>query len=192
MTKDFHENNMQTESEFAEQYTKAEAIRFVVIGTLVGALVVIASKAWLFPWFREFVATAPCTTVFGIPGLTVLWNGVFVGIPLHVAILVAAIFGWRGYKILRDDRFPPLKEKVSRPTRIRKGSRARLIGYLHLAACLPPLALAIWGVFQAAGMTEMTRPKAGVCTPNPAAEKVAPQEKQLPAASPERQENANA
>jgi hypothetical protein len=59
MAKDFHETNMQTESEFAEQYTKAEAIRLVVIGTLAGALVVIASKAWLFPSFREFVIAAP-------------------------------------------------------------------------------------------------------------------------------------
>ncbi len=166
---------MQTEPEFAEQYTKAEAIRIVIIGTLAGALVVVASKAWLFPWFREFVAAAPCITVFGIQGLTVLWYGVFVGIPLHAAILVAALFGWRGYKILRDDRFPPLKEKVSRPTRIRKGSQARLIGYLHLAAFLPPLALAVWGAFQAAKMTEMTRPKIGVCTPSPMAEKIAPQ-----------------
>lgn len=166
---------MQTESEFAEQYTKAEAIRIVVIGTLAGALVVVASKAWLFPSFREFAAAAPCTTVFGIQGLTVLWYGLFVGIPLHVAILVAAIFGWRGYKILSDGRFPPLKEKVSRPTRIRKGSQARLIGYLHLAAFFPPLALAAWGAFQAAEMTEMTRPKVGVCTPDTAAGKVAPQ-----------------
>ena len=175
MTKDFHETDMQTGAEFAEQYTKAEAIRLVVIGTLAGALVVVVSKAWLFPSLREFVAAAPCTTVFGIQGLTVLWYGLFVGMPLSTAMLVGAIFGWRGYKILRDERFPPLREKVGRPTRIRKGAQARLIAYLHLAAFLPLLALAVWGAFQAAEMTEMTRPKVGVCAPDTAAGKIVPQ-----------------
>lgn len=165
---------MPTEPEFAEEHTPAERIRFVVIGTLIGALVVISSKAWLFPWIREFATSAPCRTVFGIEGLTVLWYALFVGLPLQAAVLVAATFGWRGYKILRDDQFPPAKEKVYRQTRIRRGSKAKRIGYLHLAAFLPLLALTLWGGFQAAELSRTTRPNVGSCAANTVLEGSAP------------------
>lgn len=135
--------------EFAEPYTKEDAIRIVVIGTLAGAAVVILGKSWLFPSLKEFATTAPCRAVWGIDGMTVLWYGLFVGLPLLAALLTLATLGWRGYKIFRDGQFPPLKEKVARPTRIRRGRKARLIGYLHLCACLPLLALSVWGYFQA-------------------------------------------
>ncbi len=162
---------MPTEPEFAEEYTQAERIRFVVIGMLTGALVVISSKTWLFPWLREFATSAPCRTVFGIEGVTVLWYGLFVGMPLQVTVLVAATFGWRGYKILRDGQVPPIKEKVFRPTKIRRGSIAMLIGYMHLSAFLPLLALAIWGGFQAEELSNTKRSKVDVCTANPAFER---------------------
>jgi hypothetical protein len=145
-----------------------------VIGTLAGALIIIFSKAWLFPWIREFAISAPCRKIWGIEGLTVLWYGVFVGLPLFNALLIIATLGWRGYKILRDGQFPPIKEKVSRPIRIRRGSRAKLIGYMHMSLCLPLLALAIWGGFQAEELATTMRPKAGACAASPAVERNAP------------------
>ena len=162
-------NHMPQEPEFAEinVKTKAEAIRFVVWGALAGGLVIVVSETWLFPWLGEFAESAPCRQVMGIAGDTVLAYGLFVGIPLHVAILVMAIFGWRGYKILRDGQFPPFKEKVFRPTRIQRGLKARLIGYLHISACLPLLALSVWGVFQAEKMIHAFPPTPGSCTPMP-------------------------
>lgn len=166
---------MHTELEFAEEHTQAERIRVVVICTLIGTLVVITSKAWLFPWIREFANSAPCRTIFGIEGLTVLWYGLFVGLPFHAAVLVASTFGWHGYKVLRDGQFPPAKEKVYRQTRIRRGSKAKLIGFLHLFAFLPLLALTIWGGFQAAEMSRTIRPKVVTCSANTTVERDATQ-----------------
>jgi hypothetical protein len=156
--------------DFAEQYSTAERIRIFVIGFLIGGLVVLLSKSLLFPWFQELVASAPCRNLFGFEGLTVLWYGVLVGIPLHAAILLGFGFGWRGYKILRDDQVPPIGEKVLRPTRIRRGSKARLIGYLHYAVPVPFLALSIWGVFGAAKLSTMNQPGVAKCTVNPSVE----------------------
>lgn len=155
---------MNTEAEFAEEHTRAARIRFVVIGILIGALVVISSKTWLFPWFGEFAKSAPCRTVFGIQGVTVLWYGMFVGIPLHVLVLFGAPVAWRGYRVLRDGQFPPIKEKVYRPTKIQRGAKAKLIGYLHLSVFLPLLAFTIWGRFQAAEMSRTRRPKVEACS----------------------------
>ena len=162
---------MHQHPEFAEEYTKAERIRFVVLSVLFGAVAVILSKTFLFPWVGEFANSAPCRKVFGIEGLTVLWYGLCVGIPLQGAILVGIMSGWRGYKVLRDGQFPPAKEKVYRPTRIQKGSKARLIGYIHLSAFLPFLALTIWGCFQAEKMSRTIQPKAGECAANLAVER---------------------
>lgn len=160
---------MRPDTEFAEEYTKTERIRFVVVGTLFGAIAVILSKTFLFPWIKEFAVSAPCRKVFGIEGLTVLWYGLFVGIPLNATLLVGIAFGWSGYKILRDSQFPPDKEKVYRPTKILRGPKARLIGYMYLSAFLPFLALTVWGSFQADEMSRTKQPKVGVCTANKSA-----------------------
>lgn len=157
---------MYSEPEFAEEYTLIERIRFIVIGTLVGLLIVFSSKNWLFPWIEEFSGSAACREVLGIDGLVVLWYGLFVGLPLHATILVIVTLGWRGYKILRDNQVPPAKEKVFKPTKIRRGSEARRIGYIHLSAFLPFLMLTVWGSFQAAEISRTTRPKAGTCVAN--------------------------
>lgn len=138
-----------TQPEFAEQYTKAESIRIVVLGTIAGAAVIFLGKAWLFPAISEFARTAHCRTLFGFDGVAVLWYSLFVGLPLHAAVLLLATVGWRGYKTIRDGQFPPQREKVTRPTRIRRGLAARRIGYLHLIACVPLFALAVWGYYQA-------------------------------------------
>ena len=162
---------MPPDQEFAEEYTKSEAIRFIVIAMIAGALVVFLSESWLFPWWREFATSAPCRKIMGIEGLTVLWYGLFVGLPLHIAVLIVATIGWRGYKILRDGQVPPIKEKVFRPTKIRRGSIAKLIGYMHLSAAIPLLALAIWGGFQAEELSNTKRSKADDCAANPSFER---------------------
>jgi hypothetical protein len=154
---------MQPTPEFAEEYTVRERVRFVLLGVLIGALLVAACKLWFFPWLKEFSAVAPCRTVFGVNGLTVLWYGLFVGLPLHAAVLVGVTSGWRGYKVLRDGQCPPVGERVFRPTHIRRGSAARRIGYWHLGACLPLLALALWGGLQASDMARASRTQISSC-----------------------------
>jgi hypothetical protein len=144
--------------EFAEMLTMTERIRIIVFGILLGAAVVILAKGWLFPWLKGFATTAHCRTVWGVDGVSVLWYGLFVGLPLIVALLILAFVGWRGYKVLRDGQFPPLKEKVARPTRIRRGWVAKFIAYLHFGLCLPLFALSAWGYFQAAELLQRPIP----------------------------------
>lgn len=140
---------MDDPSDFAEQYNRAERMRFVVIGAMAGAVAILAGNLWLFPGLRAFAASASCRTVLGIPGEVVLWHGVFVGIPLLAACVVASTVGRRGLRILRDGQVPPVGEKVLRPTRIRRGQRATLTGYLHVLAAAPLAMIVIWGVVQA-------------------------------------------
>jgi hypothetical protein len=166
---------MRTEPEFAEQYTLKERTRFAVAGMLFGALAIAFAKVWLFPWVRGFADSAACRTVFGIEGVRVLWYGLFVGMPAFFAAIVLGTLGWLGYRILRDGQFPPIGEKVFRPTRIRRGMRARTIGWLHVLAFLPFLLIAIWGAYQAEELSRKMPANSAACRARSVPETARPQ-----------------
>ncbi|WP_147269688.1 hypothetical protein [Rhodanobacter denitrificans] len=157
---------MDKSPEFAEQYSRAERIRIALLGTTAGGLLVAFEKLWLSPWLREFSTSAQCRTVFGVSGTTVLWQGLFVGLPFLAGLVVAFAFGRRGFKILRDGQVPPLREKSLRLIRVRRGSGAKIIGYLHLVAFVPFLALGLWGYAQAEGLSRQAQHKAVDCSAN--------------------------
>jgi len=157
---------MDTSPEFAEQYSKAERIRIALVGTTAGALLIGAEKFWFSPWLREFAASAQCRTVFGFSGTNVLFYGLFVGLPFSAGFVVACALGRRGFKILRDGQFPPLREKSLGLTRIRRGSSATLIGYLHVLAFVPLLALGILGFGRAVALSNQAQHKAIDCAAN--------------------------
>lgn len=149
--------------EFAEEYSFAERVRLICVGVPVGGVWILAWKVWLRPWLDAFVESAPCRPAFGISGVTVLWYGLFVGLPLLLACILACMEGRRGLRILRDGQSPPIGQKVLRPTRIRRGAAARRSGYLHLFAFTPLLVVAIWGSFQAASLSAPSRLKHPAC-----------------------------
>lgn len=145
-------------------YTPRERIRFVAFGVAAGLLAIGISKLWFFPWLHEFATSAPCRTVFGRSGTAVLLYGVFVGLPVFAALVVAATLGLRGIRILRDGRVPPRGEKSFRLTRIRRGGHATLVGYLHVVVFVPFAALALWGSVQAAALSRQASRSAVECT----------------------------
>ncbi len=155
---------MNDPPEFAEEYSFAERVRLICVGVAIGGAWVLAWKLWLLPWFDAFVESAPCRSVFGISGLTVLWHGLFVGLPLVLACFFACMEGRRGLKILREGQSPPIGDKVLRPTRIKRGAAARRSGYFHLFAFTPLLVVAIWGSFQAASLSAQSPLKHPACT----------------------------
>jgi len=158
---------MSQSPEFAEQYTTVERLKFIAIFIVSGGAITAMSKLYFFPWLNEFASSAHCRTVLGFDGLAVLWYGVFVGMPLSSAAFVGGVLGYRGYKIMRDNQTPPLHEKVFRPTRIVRGKKAKLFGYLHLLAFGPLLVMSIWGIPQAASMLSHTKDPPVNCTANP-------------------------
>src|SRR4051812_23976057 len=117
--------------EFAETYSRGERHRLVVVGVVLGLVVVSAGKFLVFPWLAQFSASAHCRSVLGFAGPIILSYGLFVGLPLLLAVFVGLVAGHRGLLVLRDNQFPPLGEKAFRRIPIRRGAVARRIGYLN-------------------------------------------------------------
>lgn len=149
--------------EHAVEYTRRERTRFLLAGATLGAVLIGASQLWLFPWLKDFALNAHCRTVLGMPGLSALFYGIFVGLPLAAAILLSATVGRRGLRILRQGQVPPADEKVLRATLIRRGEQARLIGYAHLLIVLIAVVLAMWGFVQAGKLIESAPPVPSNC-----------------------------
>ncbi len=150
--------------EYAPEYSPAERVRFLALGLAAGAVVVAVCQLWLFPLLREFSASAHCRSVFGFSGIAVLFYGMFVGVPLLVALLVGVLVGRRGVKVLRQGRLPPSGERVFRRTPVIRGVKAKVIGCVQLIAAVPLLGLAIWGTFQARALVDQFhRQPAPVC-----------------------------
>ena len=157
---------MNDAAEFAQEYSKAERVGFLVFGISAGAALLLASKFWLLPWLRVFAASAPCREVMGVSGVTVLWYGLFVGVPLFGAAVVGITMSYRGYRVLRDGQLPPVGDKVFRPTRIKRGGAAKMAGYAYLLAFVPFLMLAIWGSGQAGTLSKQPLPQRSQCPPS--------------------------
>lgn len=157
---------MDDPREFAEQYSFRERAWLAARGIAIGGLVLLGSKLWLLPAFNAFVATAPCRTFLGVYGSTLLWYGLFVGLPLVTFAVLFLTQGRQGLRILRESRFPPAGEKVLHRTRIRYGAAARRIGYVQLFVSTPLIALAIWGCFQTRTLAHEMRLGGSACTPS--------------------------
>lgn len=141
---------MSTSAEYAPEYSTAHRVRFITLGIISGACVVAVSQLWLFPALKAFAETAHCRHVLGIPGSSVLAYGMFVGLPLFIAVLITFTIGLRGVRILTSGQVPPPGERVLKKTPIRRAKRAKLVGILHLSFAVLPIAIAIFGYPQAA------------------------------------------
>jgi hypothetical protein len=147
------EHQMDPTHEYAAQYTRKERVKFLLLALTLGGAIMLVWKAWALPHWVEFVEKSPCYQVFGISGTAVVFYALFVGLPLVSALLAVMLFSWRGVKILRDKQVPYSGEKVFRPTRIRRGSIAVIVGWVHVLTPVPFLAISLWGAAQAKVLT---------------------------------------
>jgi hypothetical protein len=130
-------------------YSTRERLLFAVKLLAVAAPVYLAGFYWLFPWLRRYMQTANCEYFVGISALQLLIYGVFVGIPLSMALLVWLIDGARSLRVWRLGQHPLPGEKVLRKTRYRYGAAARLRPLAVFAILILLIGAAIRGGAQA-------------------------------------------
>lgn len=140
-------------NDFAPLYTTRERILLVLKILAVAAPVYLLAQFWLFPWLKNYASYAHCHSYGGINGVQLLMYGVFVLIPLSLALLIWLLEGTRCLKVLRIGQNPLPGEKVFRKTRYRYGRVAMIQPLMIFTVIAALVGASVWGGFQAAKIT---------------------------------------
>lgn len=130
--------------EYAEEVTKRDRMRALVVALGIGLPVMGLLQFWGLPALDRVGDTAQCHPWLGTNGLVWLIYASFVGMPLLAALAIGVPCAWSGLRVLRDGQYPPIGHKVYRPTKILRGRRAATIGTLQLAVLPLILGLTVW------------------------------------------------
>ncbi|MDX1802580.1 MAG: hypothetical protein R3292_00765 [Alcanivorax sp.] len=153
---------------WAPQYSRVERVRLLLLhGSWALPLVLFLQFAF-FPWFEGFVQIAHCQhyRLFDgdqVTGLQLVIYGLFVGLPVMLALTVLALEGRRSYRSLRLGQFPLPGEKVWRPTRYLYGGKARLRAGLFFLLVALLLAFCMQGYVWAGQFMQRASPDLTVC-----------------------------
>jgi hypothetical protein len=144
---------MQSEPEYAPEYSREERIRHALLGLGIGLFVIFACNFLLFPRLLMLVNRTECQSVFGVSGVAVVMSVMFVGLPLAVAASLGAFVIPRAVAAIRARQYPAPGRKVSGKVEIRRGRRAVLLACFDIAYIGLFVAIAAWGSFQAADIS---------------------------------------
>lgn len=148
------------EPEFAPQYSPKERRRRLLLHVVIGALLGAAVYWWALPRFRLFSADAPCESIFGVPGSTVLIYAAFVGAPLTAAILIVLLTARQSIETIATRRYPPPGRKVYRRVKIKKGWQAIAFALIPAMFITYLCVLSSQGLTKAAELTREARQSA--------------------------------
>ena len=142
--------------EFAEEYSKKEKIRIIILIILFAILATIVGEKWLFPCISWYVNTVQCHSLFGLSGILVLLYSLFAGLPLLCAFLMGILLLPLGVKGIKQGQYPPKGSKVLKPTKIIKGRKAKVLALICIIIPLSFVLMAAWGFLQIEKMPSIT------------------------------------
>lgn len=145
-------------SHYAPEYTHKQKITYIAKQMLWCIPLYLATQFWFFDWLSEYSANAHCYTYGSITGVHLIMYGLFAGIPLSLAVIVAALEGSRALRILKAGQNPLPGEMVFRKTKYKYGPKA-LIQPIALSMSIICLFIfSVWGSFQAYDITQDIKP----------------------------------
>lgn len=136
-------------TEYAPLYSAGERVRLIATTGVPVLLLVASWRMWGLPQYQAFVKVAHCRTILGFPGTSVLFYGLFVGLPVCLALLIAAMVLPTSVKALRARCYPPPGQKTFRRTKIKRGWKAVFFASTGFFCVAYLLILAVWGGFAA-------------------------------------------
>jgi hypothetical protein len=134
---------------YAPIYTKNERIKYFVKHALWVVPSFIFTQFWFFPFLDNYSKVAHCFDYGVLTGTHLVLYGVFVGLPLLLALLVFFTKGKKSLKIIKYGQDPLPNEKVFTKTAYIYGTKAKLRAYGVLAYILLALGLGVFGYFWA-------------------------------------------
>lgn len=134
--------------EYAEEYSKPEKYKRIILALLLGVLGLIVNEKWYLPFINWYADTVHCHTPFGYSGISVMWYSVLVGLPILCALIIGPFVLPQGIKGLIDKQFPPIGYKVFTPTKIVKGWKSKFKSIILVSSPVCLLLFSVWGYFQ--------------------------------------------
>jgi hypothetical protein len=147
------------EPEFAPQYSPKERRRRLLVHGVLCALMV-GALYWALTHFRSFSADAPCESVFGVPGSTILLYGGFVGLPLAAAVLMVFLTARSSILAIATRRYPPPGRKVYGRVKVKRGWQAVALALVPAMFITYLCVLSSQGMSTAAQMARETQQSA--------------------------------
>lgn len=134
--------------EYAEEFSKGEKLRRILLAMLLALFIMITLNKWVFPFIYWYADTVHCHTPLGYSGISALWYSLFVGMPLFCAFIIGVFTVPIGYKGIIQKQFPPKEMKVYKPTKILRGWKSDVKSLFHLLLPIFLILVSIWGYFQ--------------------------------------------
>lgn len=139
------------EPEFAPQYSPRERWRRLAVHGVLCVLMLVALYFWVWPKYRAISAGAACSTVFGVPGSTLLIYGSFVGAPLAAALVIVMLTARISMETILTRQYPPPGRKVFGRVKVKRGWQAVAI------ALVPAMFITFLCVLSSQGMQTASR-----------------------------------
>ena len=146
---------MDRQADQTEQFDDPERRHraWIEVTLIVLTLISLGAIGQLDNWFGGVFQRAECISIWGMPGHTIVIYGIFVGLPIVWAAVVAGLLVPNGVRIIREGQFPVRGVKTLAPQRIVRGWRAKANGYVLALAWVPLAVIAAWGALQADKLT---------------------------------------
>jgi len=148
--------------DYAPEYTQKERIAFVLKIMAWTIPLFVMTQFWFFDWLSEYSENANCYNYGDINGVHLVFYGLFVFMPLSLAIIVFLTEGRRSINVIKLGQNPLPNEKVFKPTKYKYGNAAKIKPIGIFCVILFLTGLSVWGGFQAHDLTKDIKP----CTVN--------------------------
>jgi len=145
-------------SNYAPEYTKRERVVFVIKQLLWFLPLFLVTKLWLVDWLSGYADEANCYHHGNITGVHIIMYGLFVGIPLFVAILLTTLEGRRALKVIKLGQSPLPEEKVFTKTKYKYGYKTKIKPIILLCIIGLIIMFSLWGSIHAHALTQNIAP----------------------------------
>ena len=147
-------SNTENDPEFAPEYTKNERVWLIIKNLLWFMPLLAFCELWFYDWLGEYAKVAHCYKYGPVTGTHLIMYGLFVGLPLTLAVALFGFEGAKAIKVIKVGQFPLPGQKVLKPTKYKYGKAARINGAVLIAAVAFLFGLSVWGFMQAKEITQ--------------------------------------
>ena len=142
-------NECSTTKQYAPIYTKEERIKHFIKHAIWAVPLFLIAQFWFFPFLDDYSKIAHCKKYGSITGTHILLYGVFVVLPVSLALIALLIAGKRNVLIIKLGQDPLPNEKVLSQTEYTNGFKAKFHAYIFFLFILLAFGFAVQGNYVA-------------------------------------------